>query len=113
MWARYGIKILRDIMPTGTLLSYPRLSRVFRLPGWMFFRYAQLCHTVRAQFPTQPLLQLDPIMELLSQEDIEKPLSALYGTLLCTDSPKIESLWDLWKQDIPSFDREDCYVPSW
>lgn len=76
-------------MPTGMLLTYTQLSRLFHLPRW-FFRYAQLRHAGRAQFPTQPLLQLDLVEELLSQRDLEKPLSALYGTLLVTDSPIIE-----------------------
>lgn len=68
----------------------------------------QLRYVARAQFPTQPLLQLDHVEELLSLDALDKPLSALYRTLPITDSPKIERLWDLWKEDIPSLDREDC-----
>lgn len=89
------------------LLTFSQLSRAFCLLGWIFFLYIQLRHPARAQFPTQPLLQLDPFEELLSQEDLEKPFSALYGALLIIDAPKIERLWDLWKQDIPSLDKED------
>lgn len=73
----------------------------------MFFRYLQLRHAARAQFPTRPLLHLDPVETVLSQEDLRKPLSVLYGTLLRTDSPKIEKLWDNWRTGIPSLDRED------
>lgn len=60
-----------------------------------------------AQFPTPPLLQLDPNEELLSQKNLAKPLSALYGSLLVTDSPKVEKLRYSWKRDIPSLNRED------
>lgn len=44
---------------------------------------------------------------VLSQEDLQKPLSVLNGTLPRTDSPKIEQLWERWKADIPSLERED------
>lgn len=71
----------------------------------MFFRYIQLHHAARAQFLTQPLLQMDPFEELLSQDAFDKPLSALYRTLLITDFPKLDRLWDLWKKDIRSLDR--------
>lgn len=93
--ARYSIKSLRDIM-----LTYTQLCRVF-------FRYIQLHHAARAQFPSRPLLQLDSVEMVLSQEGLRKLLSALYGTLLRTDSLKIEKLWSLWKEDVPSLDRED------
>lgn len=83
-------------MPEGLLLTYPQLTLAFHLAGWMYFRYAQLRHAARAQFSTQPLLQLDPVEELLSQEGLQKTLSALYGTLLIADSLKIERLWNLW-----------------
>lgn len=64
VWARFGIKTLRDIMPTGSLMSFAQMARTYELPGWMFFRYAQLRHAVRAQFPVPPLLQLDPVKDL-------------------------------------------------
>lgn len=72
----------------------------------MYFRYIQLRHAARAQFPSKPLLQLDLVEMVLSQDGLRKPLSALYGTLLKTDSPKVEKLWALWKADIPTLDRE-------
>lgn len=58
----------------------------FKLPGWMFFRYFQLRRAAKAQFPIPPNLTMDPIEELLAQESLFKPLSALYLNLLCVDS---------------------------
>lgn len=75
-------------MPMCTLLTFPQLSQVFRLPGWMFFHYIQLSHVAKAQFSTRPLLQMDPVEEPLSQGAPDQPVSALYRTLLITDSPK-------------------------
>lgn len=107
VWARFGIKTLRDIMPTGTLMSFSQLTRKYGLPGWMFFHYAQLRHAARAQFPTPPVLQLDPVENLLSCVDLKKPLLALYGILLPIDSLKMDRLWEQWKADIPALERED------
>lgn len=94
-------------MPNGVLMSFALMSRTYGLPGWMFFRYAQLCHAARAQFPVPPHLQLDPLEDLLSSSDLEKPLSALYNTLLPREIPKMDRLWNAWKSDIPTLDRED------
>lgn len=94
-------------MPAGTLLPLAYLTKTHNLPGWMYFRYAQLRHAARAQLPTPPLLQLDPVEDLLFCSELEKPLSALYGTLLTTDSPKMDRLWKVWKMDIPALDKED------
>lgn len=105
VWIRYDIRTLRDIMPEGVLMTFSQLSRLHNLPGWMFFRYSQLRHAARAQFPEPPLLQLDPIEDLLSRSGLEKPLSALYGTLLTTESPKMDKRWDRWKLDIPTLDK--------
>lgn len=73
----------------GQLLSLHELTAKFGLPRWMGFRYIQLRHAARAQFPQTPLLQTDPIEDLLSPGDLIKPLSSLYNALLGRDSPKI------------------------
>lgn len=66
---------------------------------------------VRTQFPMVPSLKADTIEELLVQKSLSKPLSTLYLALLKVDSPKMEALWEKWRVDIPSLDREtweDC-----
>lgn len=40
----------------------------------------------KAQFPQKPLLQANPIEELLTPGDLTKPLSTLYSALLDKDS---------------------------
>lgn len=74
----------------------------------MYFQYLQLRHAARAQFLASPSLGMDPIEELLAQEQLLKPLSAPYLALLRVESPKMDRLWDKWKTDFPNFDRKDC-----
>lgn len=50
---------------------------------------------------------MDPIEELLAQEQLSKLLSDLYLDLLRTDSTKVDRLWDQWKADIPGLDKEN------
>lgn len=83
------------------------LIHKFQLPQWMRFRYLQLRHVARAQFPQLPLLQADPIEDLVSPGDLDNTLWTLYIALLGTDSPKMEGLWKVWQSDLPSLDRED------
>lgn len=74
LWALYGIKTIGDVMPMGTLLSFSQLSQRFGLPGWMLFRYFQMRHSVRAQFPQSPTIKTDPIEDMLTPGDLDKPL---------------------------------------
>lgn len=94
-------------MHAGSLLPYSQLSQRFHLPDWMGFHFFQLQHAFRAQFPQPPSLQANPIRELLTPEDLEKPFSTLYTALLMVDSPKVEKLFEYWQKDIPSLDGED------
>lgn len=98
-------------MPRGKLMPLSDMMTKFQLHQWMRFWYLQLKHAARAQFPQKPVLQADPIKELLTPGDLTKPLSTLYVVLLGKDSPKIERLWEMWHRDIPALDKEgweDC-----
>lgn len=94
-------------MPPGSLLTVFQFLRKCHLPGWMLFQYSQLQHADRLQFPQMPVLQTDPIEELITQSDLCKPLSALYAVPLCINSSKVERLQDLGKADIAALDQED------
>lgn len=48
----------------------------------------------------------DPIEQILSPGALDKPLSTLYGALLCTNSAKLEKLWEYWQVDVLSLDRQ-------
>lgn len=106
LWARYNIKLLKDVVVAGSLRSFQELVRVNGLPRWMLFRYHQLRHAFRAQFPTPPDLTSDAVKELLAQETLPKPLSALNFNLIRKDSLKMDVLWSRWGADIPTLDRE-------
>lgn len=78
----------------------------------MIFRYYQLRHAARAQFPLSISLKADPIEVILAQETLKKTLSTLYLALLGVDSPKMNALWEKCQTDIPSLDREaweECF----
>lgn len=72
----------------------------------MQFRYYQLCHAAQSHFPVCPVLETDPVEDLLAQEQLSKPLSTLCMTLLCMESLKMGKLWEKWSADIPTLDRE-------
>lgn len=64
-------------------------------------------------FWNRPLLATDPIDDLLAQESLFKPLS--YLVLLSVEPSKMEKLWEAWRADIPTLDREDwedCFKDS-
>lgn len=80
-------------MPRGTLLDFSQLAQVFNLSGWMYFPYVQLHHAARAQFPTQPLIQLDPVEELLSQEGLQNNSLHCIGLCLLLSPQKLRDCW--------------------
>lgn len=79
VWESIGNNTLQDIMPAGMLLPFQDLSSMYRLPGWMHFRYLQLAGSAQFQFPHPPVLETDPTESL---------------ALLCVDSSKIDNCGD-------------------
>lgn len=55
----------------------------------MLFWYFQLQHVANAQFPRSPVLKAEYIKELLAPRELRKPQSTLYGSILCTDLPRL------------------------
>lgn len=91
LWARYGIKSLADIMPSGVLLPFSRLSKMFSPP-------------------TSDAVQIFPAKthgpgcsfcnHLSSRQVVAGParsgkniICPFFGAFLCVNSPKIEKLW--------------------
>lgn len=68
LWARYGIKLLKDIVSAGALVPFQDLVGRRGLPAGMLFHYYQLQHVFRAQFPTPPDFEADVVEELLALE---------------------------------------------
>lgn len=72
--ARHGIKLLKDVVTSGAMVSFQDLVGRSGLPAGMLFRYYQLRYAFRAQFLTPPVLEMDVVEELLAQESLNKPL---------------------------------------
>lgn len=78
----------------------------------MHFCYYQLRHAAQSQFPSPSILEINLIVEFLSQDPISKHLYALYLALLSVESPKMDRLWEGRRVDIPTLDREsrmECF----
>lgn len=73
--------------------------------GWTF----DMLNYIMLPGPSSPLslLSIWTLWRNCFCKRVCKTFSALYGTLLITDFPKIDRLWDQWQMDIPSLDRED------
>lgn len=82
-------------MPTGTLLSFSQ------------FAILDVVLVIPATSRCWGSVKTGPIEEMLSLGDLDKPLSSLYGALLCTHLPRMGKLWDYLRGDIPSLNRED------
>lgn len=62
-------------------------------------------------FHNHPSSRLITLKSCWLRETLKKPLSSLYGALLCANSPKIELLLEIWKEDTPCPEKEgwkDC-----
>lgn len=76
LWPRYGVRTLRDIMPEGRLLSFGELKGRFVLPPWMYFRFLQLRHGIRAQFPGPITVEPHSVERFLTTRIIDRMLSS-------------------------------------
>lgn len=73
----------------------------------MFFRYLQLRHAARAQFPSGVNLAIHLVEPLLTATNIDRILSSIYFRLTCRDTSKMLRLFTKWQQDIPALTEED------
>lgn len=73
----------------------------------MFFRYLQLRHAFRSQFPLSLVLEITGVKRLLSAVDETKPLSTLYSALVGLDTSKVSQLFSVWQADVPTLTDDD------
>lgn len=67
VWSSMGIFYMSHIVNDGTLKSFDRLKSEFALTNQIYFRYLQLRHAYRAQFPTNSTpLANNPLMEAIT-----------------------------------------------
>ena len=76
IWARLGIKTLRDLYVDSIFASFQQLIDKFLLPKGHFFRYLQVRNFVRSSFPQFPALPGSSDLEAFL-----KPLSSLKGAI--------------------------------
>lgn len=107
VWARKGIVKLKHIVMGGKLRTFSDLKNAYSLPGWMLFRYYQLRHAYRKQFPSLLQLESDPVEGLLTAKIIDRPLSTLYFHLSIPPTKKLEKTLVKWKADIPDLPEEE------
>lgn len=100
IWARYSIRTLADIVLSSGLRSFDDLKDERGLPNHMFFRYLQLRHAYRTQFP-QPIT-----LEVSSVESI-KQLSVLYAEFKVLNTSVVTRLFLKWQADIPRLADDD------
>lgn len=102
-----GLRTSCHIFKEGRLLSFTELKRKYQLPPWMFFRFVQLRHAARAQFPDGIDLATHSVESLLTATDIDRTLSSIYLRLTCKDTSKMLPLFAKWQLDIPELTEED------
>lgn len=116
--ARRGITTLKQVMPRGVLAPFRELQQAHNLPNTFLFRYWQLQHALRAQFPSQVLLEPNSIEHLLISGMLEKHLSSLYLYLTVAHDVKYDRTRTKWQADIPSLGEEEweecltTFIPS-
>lgn len=107
VWARHGVRTLRDVMPGGRLLPFGGLRHKFGLPHWMCFRYLQLRHALRAQFPDPIKVKPHSIERLLTSRIIDITLSSNDLRLTCAGSFGASRAFSAWQRDLPALTEED------
>lgn len=117
-WAKKGIVKLKHVIRREGIISFRELRLGHALPQTFLFRYRQLHHALRAQFPSQVTLEPDPIERVLISGMLDKPLSTLYMHLTVAHDVKTNRLMAKWQADIPSLgeeESEEClttFIPS-
>lgn len=107
IWARYGIMTLEDIVSQGQLITFDAIKWDRGLPNQMFFRYIQLRHAFRSQFPSPVSLEMSEVEDTLRSPDGVRTLSILYHKLAVLDTSKVSQLFLVWQWDVPDLTDDD------
>lgn len=95
-------------MPDGHLLTFVEMKNSFLLPSWMYFRFLQLWHAVRAQFPAPIILEPHSVERLLIARNMDRTLSSIYLRFTCGGSTGTGRTFQAWQCDILALTDEDC-----
>lgn len=107
IWARYGIVTLGDIVSQGQLITFDDLKSRKDLPNQMFFRFLQLRHAFRSQFPNPITLWMSDLEAELRAPEGTKLLSFIYNKLALLDTSRVSQLLTTWQHDIPDLTEDD------
>ena len=102
VWRDRGIKTFSDLYINGQLASFAQLSNKFNLPNSHFFRYLQVRHYVKENWPhfdsiptTHPFLET-----LLLPPDSRQLISKFVGSF--TKSVSSDFIREAWSKDLNS-----------
>lgn len=87
--------------PIWWFLTFDDFKRWQELPNRILFRYLQLYHAFKAQFPHPIILEVHDVERLQKSPVGDKPFSALYSILASLDTSKVSQLFLVWQNDIP------------
>lgn len=107
LWAGYGIKTIQQVWSGDGVTPYDTLKTDFQLPSKMFFRYSQLRHAVRAQYPGGITLRSHGVERLLISKHLDRTLSSIYNQILTDEQTGEMGLYDKWRGDVPDLAPDD------
>lgn len=73
----------------------------------MFFRYLQVRHVFRSQFPNAVILQMSDLETELQSSESGRRLSTLYIMFAVLDTSKVSQLFTSWQCNIPELTDDD------
>lgn len=94
-------------MPGGRLLPFNELKSKFSLPPWMYFRFLQLRHALRTQFPEPVTLAPHSIERFLTACNIDRTLFSINFRLACAGSYGADRAFNALQRDILSLMEDD------
>ncbi|OCT80028.1 hypothetical protein XELAEV_18026845mg [Xenopus laevis] len=107
IWAQFNVKYVNEIYVDNAFLTFDQLKDKFNLPNRMFFRFLQLRHALTQQFRSRPLqIKTSPIEDLLRKQQLNKPLSTLYGHVRQAKPSSTQGLYQKWIVNIPDLTSE-------
>lgn len=102
IWSSKGLQSLKDLFIDGIFASFSQLSQLFNIPKTHFFRYLQIRHFIKSNYPSFPNIPTPSALDEILDVNTHKKggIRKIYNILSGLQPPSLDTVKSHWEIDL-------------